>query len=295
MLDHYPMRRHWTSSILLALWLAQGLGAQEIGPARGSLVIVGGAMRDETIMKRFITLAGGPGARIVVIPTAGADEDYDDFYPGVGRWRGLGAEATVLHTRDRNVANSEAFTEPIRQATGVWFPGGRPQRLSDVYLGTCIERELHTLLERGGVIGGSSAGASIQGSYLVRGDSETNRIVMGDHVKGFGLLRNVAIDQHLITRNRHFDLIPVIEKHPELLGIGIDEDTAIVVRGDTFEVIGQSVVAIYDNTRLLADGGRFYFLRPGDTFDLAKREAKRRAFAAEPFAVVRDEPWPDRN
>ena len=114
MLDHYPMRRHWTSSILLALWLAQGLGAQEIGPARGSLVIVGGAMRDETIMKRFITLAGGPGARIVVIPTAGADEDYDDFYPGVGRWRGLGAEATVLHTRDRNVANSEGLANSLR-------------------------------------------------------------------------------------------------------------------------------------------------------------------------------------
>jgi cyanophycinase len=288
------MRRLWTAAILL-VGLAPGLWAQQVGPARGSLVIVGGAMQDEGIMRRFIELAGGPGAKIVVIPTAGAEEDYDDSFPGARRWRYLGAHVTVLHTRDRKVANSEAFVEPIREASGVWFPGGRPQRLSEAYLGTCTEHELRALLDRGGVIGGSSAGASIQGSYLVRGDSRTNRKVMGDHVKGFGLLKNVAIDQHLIARNRHFDLIPVIEQHPELLGIGIDEDTAIVVQRDKFQVIGQSVVAIYDITRTLADEGRFYFLRPGDTFDLAKREPKRRSYASEPFAVVRDEPWPDRN
>ena len=253
-------------------------------------------MKDPVILARFLELAGGADAPIVVIPTAGTSDPYDQYWSGLEPFREAGAtKLTVLHTRDRVVANSEEFVEPIRRAAGVWFPGGRPQRLSEVYLGTCTERELHALLERGGVVGGSSAGASIQGSYMVRGDSETNRIVMGDHDKGFGLLRNVAIDQHLIARNRHFDLIPVIEKHPELLGIGIDEDTAIVVQGDRFEVIGNSVVAIYDNERTLADEGRFYFLRPGDTFDLAKREARRRSYASEPFAVIREEPWPDRN
>ena len=96
------------------------------------------------------------------------------------------------------------------------------------------------------------------------------------------------------SRNRHFDLIPVIERHPELLGIGIDENTAIVVEGDRFEVIGQSLVAIYDNRRTVAERGRFYFLRAGDTYDLKEREPRRRALSTEPFEAVSDSPWPER-
>ena len=111
------------------------------------------------------------------------------------------------------------------------------------------------MLQRGGVVGGSSAGATILGSYLVRGDTATNTIMMGDHEEGFAFLRDTAIDQHLLRRNRQFDLIEVIEAHPHLLGIGIDEDTAIVVEGDRFEVMGQSYVVIYDHERLLDSGG----------------------------------------
>ncbi|HSF18421.1 MAG TPA: cyanophycinase [Vicinamibacteria bacterium] len=282
----------------LCLWLAllplSPLWAQEIGPKNGALVIVGGAMEDEGIARRFIDLAGGPEAPIVVIPTAGEGEEYDQYYSGARRWRELGVEnITVLHTRDRNVANSDDFVRPIREARGVWFSGGRQWRLADAYLDTRTELELHGVLERGGVIGGTSAGATIQGSYLVRGDTKTNTIMMGDHVEGFAFLKNVAIDQHLLVRNRHFDLIPVIEKFPELLGIGIDEDTAIVVEGDSFEVIGQSLVAIYDSRRTLSDGGRFYFLRNGDTYDLKQRQARRRAFSEQPFEAVKEEPWPE--
>jgi len=270
--------------------------AQDIGPKQGALVIVGGAMKDTAIMERFIDLAGGPEAPIVIIPTAGSGDHYDQYYPGARRWREAGAtNLTVVHTRDRNVANTDAFVEPIRKARGVWFPGGRQWKLADAYLDTRTELELHNLIARGGVIGGSSAGATIQGSYLVRGDTKTNTIMMGDHEEGFGFLKNVAIDQHLLARNRHFDLIAVIEKHPNLLGIGLDEDTAIVVQGDRFEVIGQSVVAIYDHERMLAGEGRFYFLRPGDSYDMSARQAMRRAFSAEPFDAVREETWPDRN
>ena len=238
-------------------------------------------MRDPAIMERFIDLAGGPEAPIVIIPTAGGGEHYDQYYPGARRWREAGAKnVTVVHTRDRNVASTDAFVEPIRNARGVWFPGGRQWRLADAYLDTRTELELHSLLERGGVIGGSSAGATIQGSYLVRGDTKTNTIMMGDHEEGFRFLDNVAIDQHLLARNRHFDLIPVIEKYPQLLGIGLDEDTAIVVEGNRFEVIGQSVVAIYDNQRTLNGDGRFYFLRPGDSYDMSSRQAMRRAYSS---------------
>lgn len=271
------------------------VAAQDVGPKNGSLVIVGGAMRDPAILERFIELAGGPDAPIVIIPTAGAADYYDGDYHGTRRWRELGSRSlTVVHTRDREVADTEAFVQPIRKARGVWFPGGRQWRLADTYIGTRTERELHKVLERGGVIGGSSAGASIQGSYLVRGDTKTNAIIMGDHEQGFEFLKDVAIDQHLLARNRHFDLIPLIQKYPHLLGIGIAEDTAIVVQGDEFEVIGQSVVAIYDYNKTVGGEGRFYFLRPGDSFDMHRRQAKRRAISPGPFRVLTEETWPER-
>ena len=270
---------------------AKPLGAQEVGPANGSLVVVGGAMQDLDIVRRFIDLAGGAGAPIVVIPTAGGAAEYDQFYPGLRQFRAAGAtNLTVIHTSDRAEADSEAFTEPIRKAGGVWFPGGRQWRIADSYLGTRTEEELHRVLERGGVIGGSSAGASIQGSYLVRGDTETNTIMMGDHVEGFGFLRNVGIDQHLLQRNRQFDMLEVIGAMPDLLGIGIDENTAIVVQGDEFEVIGESYVAIYDSGAQLDSGGEFYLLAPGDRFNMATREARRPAATARPLARVQRRP-----
>lgn len=86
-------------------------------------------------------------------------------------------------------------------------------------------------------------------------------------------MKNVAIDQHLLRRNRHFDLVEVISAHPELLDIGIDEETAIVVQGNSFEVIGKSYVSIYENEYMITTGGKFYFLSPGDTFHLETREA----------------------
>ena len=191
------------------------LGAQEVGPANGSLVVVGGAMRDPGIVRRFIDLAGGPDAAIVVIPTAGGAPEYDQFYPGLRQFRAAGAtNLTVIHTNDRDEANSEAFVKPIQEAGGVWFPGGRQWRIADSYLDTRTEEELHRVLERGGVIGGSSAGASIQGSYLIRGDTQTNTIMMGDHEEGFGFLRNVGVDQHLLRRNRQFDMLEVMEAMP---------------------------------------------------------------------------------
>jgi cyanophycinase len=156
--------------------------AQEVGPKNGTLVIVGGALEDTFIYDRFLELAGGPEAPLILIPTAGEEDQYDRFYSGVADFKKAGfQDVTVLHTRDRNVADSEEFTAPIRRARAVWFPGGGQWRLADAYLGTRTEVELHALLARGGVIGGTSAGATIQGSYLVRGDTRNNTIMMGDH------------------------------------------------------------------------------------------------------------------
>ena len=288
------MRRPLRFALAAAvLCLPVQVDAQTTGPSNGSLVIVGGAMRDPGIIQRFLDLAGGKDAPIVVIPTAGGGDDYDQFYSGLRAWRAQGATSlTVLHTNDRAEADSDEFIQAIREANGVWFPGGRQWRLADSYLDTRTEQELWNLLERGGVIGGSSAGATILGSFLARGDTRNNQIMMGDHVEGFGFLANSAIDQHLLKRNRQFDLIEVIQAHPELLGIGLDENTAIVVRGNEFEVIGESYVAIFDHERMIGDHGFFYFLTAGDRFDLVTRKATRPSRIFEPVGRAQPEPWP---
>jgi cyanophycinase len=285
------LNRCYLAFVILVLVMVS-VQAAEIGPSKGSLVIVGGSMQDPAIFGRFLELAGGPDAPIVIIPTAGSGEDYDQYWSGLTRYRNAGAKnLTVLHTRDRAVADTEEFVRPIREARGVFFSGGRQWRLADSYLNTLTHEELFALLDRGGVIGGSSAGATIQGSFLVRGDTKGNTTMIGDHLEGFGFLKNVGIDQHLLKRNRHFDMIEVIEKHPELLGIGIDEDTAIVVRGDRFEVIGQGYVAIYDAHKLIPPDGKFYFLAPGDRFDLERREAQRSSRTMRPIDRVKKGEW----
>ncbi|WP_145027161.1 cyanophycinase [Caulifigura coniformis] len=247
-----------------------------IGPPKGALVIAGGGGdgKDGVISTRFIELAGGPESPIVVIPTAGEQDEFDDKSGGAQLLRSRGAKnVTVLHTRDRGVADSAEFVKPLQTARGVWFGGGRQWRLADAYLGTRTQAAVLDVLTRGGVVGGTSAGATIQGSYLVRGAVEGNQVMMSPgHEEGFALLKDVAIDQHVIRRKRIPDLAPVVEKHPELLGLGVDEKTAIVVQGDQFEVIGESDVVVTDPRRPRREGeDPWYFLKPGDRFDLKSR------------------------
>jgi len=288
---------------VLAAWLllapaarAQSPAPQsppEFGPAHGTLMIIGGGVRSEELLQRFIATAGGPDASILLVPTAQEGDDSAYYWEDLRDLQHAGARhLTVLHTRDRKVADSEAFVAPIKQASGVFLTGGRQWRLADAYLHTRTQAELLALLERGGVIAGTSAGATIQGSFMVRGDTKGNELMIGDHVEGFGFLKGVTIDQHVLKRNRQFDLIPVIEAHPELLGIGIDEDTAIVVRRDRFEVVGSSYVLIYDATRSVGSGGgRFSFLAPGDRYNLKTREAERPQPKGEPVERVVKQPW----
>ncbi len=249
-------------------------------------MIAGGGDLDARIWERFVDLAGGPDARIVVIPTAGAEDTYSDDWSGLDGLRAAGARhLTVLHTRDREVANSIEFTEPLRQATGVWFPGGRQWRLVDAYLNTLVHHELFYLLDRDGVVGGTSAGASIQASFLIRGDPETNQILYSpEYDVGFGLLRQSAVDQHLFARGRENDLWELLDERPDLLGIGVDEGTALVIRGDVAEVIGRGHTLIYD-PQPKGNGGweirEAVRLGSGDLFDLGLRQTLRRAVVNE--------------
>jgi cyanophycinase len=247
-----------------------------VGPSSGSLLLAGGGVLGPDIYERFIALAGGPDAPIVVIPTASADDVFDHDWPGLEELEAAGATNLILlHTRDRGIADSEAFVTPLRKARAVWIAGGRQGRLVDAYLRTRTQREMKALLERGGVIGASSAGASMLASYLVRGAVETNEILMAPgYQEGFGFLLNTAVDQHIIARNRVEDMLQVLQRHPLLLGIGLDEGTALIVQGDRAEVIGRSSVAIYD---LWEQDSLYFWLNPGDVYDLGSRALYQRS------------------
>jgi cyanophycinase len=258
-------------------------GTPEYGPAKGTLVIVGGGATEGTgIVERFIALAGGPDKTFIIVPTAGGNRTADGTVREykeervIAGWlkRGL-KNVKMLHTHDPKVADTEAFVADLRQADAVWFDGGRQWNIVDSYANTLTLKEFHKVLERGGVVGGSSAGATIQGDYLVRGAVAGPDIMMTpekEHEHGFAFLRRSAIDQHINARMRWDDLIPVIQKMPNLLGIGLSEGTAIVVKGDTFEVLGKWKVAIHDNTRLYQPWEKPYFvLSAGDVYDMKAR------------------------
>ena len=271
---------------ILMIGLPGQVHAQEAtgGPLNGTLVIVGGGSMEGTgIVERFVELGGGAEeGRFVIVPTA--DGNYDrggnvrvyeeDRVLRSWRKRGL-RNVSMLHTHDPGIAETAEFVGELEQATAVWFNGGRQWNIVDSYAGTRTYDEFHKVLERGGVIGGNSAGATIQGEYLVRGDTSGSQIVMTDeenHQRGFAFLRKSAIDQHINTRDRWDHIIPVIDQQPHLLGIGLSEDTAIIVTGDTFEVIGKWMVAVHDNTRAYQPWEKPYFvLAPGDVYDMKAR------------------------
>lgn len=285
------MRRYLYLLLALLLWPAPALAQQapppEYGPPNGTLVIVGGGNLDGTgIVEKFIELAGGPDRKFVIVPTAGGNRNREGALIAykeedvVRSWvrRGL-KNVTMLHTHDPKVADTEAFVKHLREADAVWFNGGRQWNIVDSYAGTLAYREFHKVLERGGVIGGSSAGATIQGEYLVRGDTSGPNVVMTaepNHQDAFRFLRRTAIDQHINARNRWDDLVPVIQKYPNLLGIGLSEGTAIVVKQDVFEVTGKWKVSIHDTTRPHQPWEKsFFVLSPGDVYNMKARQVEK--------------------
>lgn len=234
----------WIQLRRAARWRGAGIQPGEpTGEGRsvagGSLVIVGGGGLPQPIVDRFINLAGGESARIVVLPTAGSREDALRARVPWFLARAKVAAVTVLPQSRSDEIDSDAFREAVNGASGVWFDGGRQWNFVDAYENTAAVELFHDVLRRGGVIGGTSAGATIQGEYLVRGHPLGNQVMMAEgYERGFAFLPGVAIDQHFSQRGRHRDLVPVVDRHPKLLGIGIDEATAIVVTGSRAEVIG---------------------------------------------------------
>ena len=239
----------------------------------GSLVIVGGGGAGPEIWKKFIELAGGPDAPIVVVASA-----LEDPVPiKIGEVLALekyGAKnVKQFHTRDRKKADSEDFTAVLQDAKGVWFSGGRQWRFVDSFEGTLAEKRFREVLERGGVIGGSSAGASIQSEFMPRGHPLGNTVMAAEgYERGFGYLPGCAVDQHFFSRKRTQDMTGLMKLYPQILGIGIDEGTAIVVKGTTAEVIGKTKVGFYDYRTPPKDGEQDYVeVKVGGKYDLRKR------------------------
>jgi cyanophycinase len=288
---HLP-QQHLRRALAVAITvLAAGtfrpLSAQrspEYGPPKGTLLIVGGGnLEGSGIYEKFIALAGGPSAKIVVVPTAGGNRGRDGSVivynedSVLASWKKLGlTNVHMLHTADPKVADTDEFAAMLKDATAVWFVGGRQWNIVDSYAHTKTYKAFHDVLARGGVIGGSSAGATIQGDYLVRGAISGADVMMApepEHQQAFQFVRRVAIDQHINTRNRWLDLQQIMAKMPNLLGIGLSEATAIVVTGDRFEVMGKAQVAIHDTTHPQPAGEKPYItLQAGDKYDMKTRQ-----------------------
>lgn len=271
------LRKHIMHWAVLAIAIGAGTGAGDTNreaqgqdmpdmvlatPAKlssGSLVICGGADIPVAALERFVRLAGGKDARIVVITSTMRPDEVQEE---VDEWLELldddkVTSVEVLHTRSHDRADEQSFVQPLQVATGVWFTGGSQAVLADTYLRTLTETELRSLLERGGVIGGISAGAAVMSQVMIRGGDDVAEIG-----EGFGFLPGAVIDQHFLARNRQARLMGALSKNPELFGLGIDEGTALVIEGRKITVLGTSKVVVcvpgtgerQEMVRLLNDG-----------------------------------------
>jgi cyanophycinase len=238
---------------------------QDKSDIKGSLVIVGGGILPESVRDRFLELAGGKkSAKLVVIPTASALADRTQNYKSYAYWRAQGVgSVSMLNTLDPKKANDPLFVKPLTEATAAWLGGGDQTRLAGAYHGTAVERELRRLLDRGGVVGGTSAGASVMSSIMITGGNPQARIGTG-----FGLLPDVVIDQHFENRRRQDRLLGVLALYPRCLGLGIDEQTAVVVHGHTFTVVGMANVVVCLPPGEGVPASVQQVLRPGEVGDL---------------------------
>jgi cyanophycinase len=255
---------------------------------------VGGGPLPDAVRARFVELAGGRSrARVLVLPNASSDPDAGTEF--AAELRGLGAQAERWRP-DHAAADSPEADRRLEGVTGVWFGGGDQSRLTRDIKGTRLERAIRRLYERGGVVGGTSAGAAVMSDPMITGDErrpggdrppkekddplgafttiERNNVVTSP---GFGLLPGAIVDQHFVRRRRHNRLMSLVLENPRLVGIGIDESTALEVGpGDEWRVLGANAIVVYDardarlgenGSTLGASGIRMSVLPAGSRYD----------------------------
>ena len=243
---------------------------------KGKLIIIGGGSIPDSLFEFFAAHCGGKNQPVVYIPTATTDEKYIKDGGHLEKFTSRGfINLSTIHTRDKTKADAPENIALMRNAKGIFFGGGDQDLIAEAYGNTQLYQEMLALLDRGGVIMGTSAGATIMGALLVGGDARKDLTKSFPFQPAFSFIQNVDIDQHVLVRNRQFDLIPVIEKYPTHLGVGIDESTAIIVEGNQFKVWGNSYVMVYDAkdwAKQKASWGKvlkpFKMLYSGQSFDL---------------------------
>jgi cyanophycinase len=260
----------------------------------GPLMIIGGAedkLRKRRILKEFAAAAGGLDARIAVIPTASSlGPEIVDVYDALFRAEGA-AEVMEVRPHSREEASDPDLVKRISEATGIFMTGGNQLKLSAIICGTPLGDAIVEAHQRGVVVAGTSAGASIQSSHMVAfgQGGATPRQRMTQVAAGLGLLGSTVIDQHFAQRNRYGRLLMIVSQSPSLLGLGIDEDTAAIVETDddgheVLRVLGRGAVTIMDPAALvtnsyevkrsapiLASGIVLHVLPQGSRFDLSTR------------------------
>jgi cyanophycinase len=258
-------------------------------PSRGHLMLIGGGDKPAAAMKKFVELAGGASAPIVVIPTASGDDDTPAYYLDLFKKELGSTDVVVLPIKEKADAERPEHAAAAARARGVFFAGGDQSRITKALLGTPVLDAIRAAFRDGAVVGGTSAGTACQSRLMITGEGDFKVIREGavELVEGLGLLPDgIIVDQHFIARQRQNRLFTVILEHPDHLGVGVDEDTAAWVRPDgTFEVIGDGSVMVFDargsaiqrgagepGTSLLgAHGVRLHIVLPGEVFDTGRR------------------------
>lgn len=210
--------------------------------AAGVLVVVGGGATNEAVVARTLELAGGTRAIVAVLPQASAEPDAGDS--SVVMWKEHGAATAVkidFHGRDE-------ARRALESATLIWMPGGDQNRFMKEIMGTGLDDVIRARYRAGVVVGGTSAGAAILSKVMITGDADLKNITAGKTITadGLGLATDVIFDQHFLQRQRSSRLISAVLDHRSLVGIGIDESTAVIMRGSDLEVIGKSAVLVID-------------------------------------------------
>ena len=244
------LKLHQSICFLLVLLIAQpSIAQQEVFPFKGKLIVIGGGDILDTMYNLFAKEIGGKDQPIVYIPTATDDEPWIQAGEHLVKFTSRGfTNLTTVHTRDKQKANNPVFIECIRKAKGVFIGGGDQANIANAFLGTAVHQELIALLNRGGIIMGTSAGATIMGESMITGwEQRKAPNLQHQYPAGLAFMKNTSIDQHVLVRNRQFDLIPMMESNTNLLGMAIDEATAAYVQRDSIQVIGRSYMMIYDH------------------------------------------------
>ncbi len=235
--------------LLMLLFSQVTFAQQEIFPYKGKLIIIGGGDILDTMYNLFAKDIGGKDQPIVYIPTATDDEPWIQAGQHLVKFTSRGfTNLTTVHTRDKQKANDPVFVDRIRKAKGVFIGGGDQANIAASFLGTDVHKELIALLNRGGIIMGTSAGATIMGEVMITGwEQRKAPHVQHQYPAGLAFMKNTSIDQHVLVRNRQFDLIPMMETNPNLLGMALDEATAAYVQRDSIQVVGRSYMMIFDH------------------------------------------------